>query len=112
MASTRLEANRMEAMSTVAAMQGEHQRTLQALAPAVATRSDASMAQLMEMFGPPRLRLENTGIDSSARPAAVLRTSPRHSDGNSERITQLPPSPEVVRATTVEDEDDAEEANE
>lgn len=100
----------MEAMSNVATMQGEHQRTLQALAPAVAGRPDASMAQLMEMFGPPRLRLENTGL-SSARPAPVLRTSPRHGE-DSDRIIPLPASPEAVRQTTVEDTEDAEEANE
>lgn len=104
----------MEAMSTVAMMQGEHQRTLQALAPAVAARPDASMSQLMEMFGPPRLRLENPGVDSSVRPAAVLQTSPCHGEESS-RIVQLPPSPSVVRvpAPSVADEsDEAEEANE
>lgn len=90
-------------------MQGEHQRTLQALAPAVAARPDASMTQLMEMFGPPRLRLENAGND---RPAVVLRTSPRHSTEGTDRITQLSSSPEAVRQTTVEDIEDAEEANE
>lgn len=72
------------------------------------------MSQLMEMFGPPRLRLEGTGMETSVRSTTELRTSPRNT-GTSDRIVQLPSSPEAVRApapTVEEESDEAEEVNE
>lgn len=95
-------------MSSVAAVQGEHQRMLTANLSTLASRPDVSTADLVALLQPVQMRL--TGPGPASRPP--LRTSPR---GNGKpRITSLPPSPEAVRSTvTIEDEvEGAEEANE
>lgn len=99
-----------EALSSVAAVHGEHQRMLIANLPTVAARPDASTVDLMALLQPVQMRL--TG--SVPVPRTPLRTSPQGNDGST-RITSLPPSPEAVQApaVTVEDDsEDAEEANE
>lgn len=98
-----------EAMASVAAVHGEHQRMLAANLSTVASRSDVSTADLMALLQPVQLRLGGAVPPASRTP---LRTSPRGGDESS-RITPLPPSPEAARSVTVQDDSDvAEEANE
>lgn len=99
-------------MAAVAAVQGEHQRMLTANLSTVAARPDIATADLLALLQPVQMRL--TGPVSA--PRAPIRTSPRGDEASS-RITSLPASPEAVRATAptvedIEDDADAEEANE
>lgn len=100
-----------EAMASMAAVHGEHQRMLAANLSTVANRPDVSTADLLALLQPVQLRL--AGPSPVSRPP--LRSSPRGVDTSS-RITSVPPSPEAVRVNTVvtveDDSEGAEEANE